>query len=173
MPSRRTSVSDHLLRGEEESQGFSTQARNFYKATGKFLHVPLYKGEASEMELWEWKTGVEKYFETYGVQIERERVAIASDLLEGEAAKWWRGLRYTGRTAMVPTWEAMIEQLRDRFLPLEGEMKMVALWRRLQQTGPLAVLGCSISKTTERNQATWSAMESSLQGLSLVSSRLL
>ena len=35
---------------------------------------------------------MEKYFETYGIVVEREKVTMAADTLEGDAAKWWNGL---------------------------------------------------------------------------------
>ena len=61
-----------------------------------------------------------------------------ADLLEGEAAKWWNGLWMSGRDASITTWEELIVKLRERFLPPEGEMRVVGQWRRLQQTGSVA-----------------------------------
>ena len=71
--------------------GFSQEAKQFYKAQGKHLQMPCYKGESSEVDLFAWKRGIEKYFETYGIVVEREKVTMAADTLEGEAAKWWNG----------------------------------------------------------------------------------
>ena len=71
-----------------EIVGFSSAAKQFYKAQGPQLHTPVYRGEPSEVDLLAWKRGIEKYFETYGVSRQREKVSLAADLLEGEAAKW-------------------------------------------------------------------------------------
>ena len=68
--------------------GFSHEAKQFYKVQGKHLQMPCYKGESSEVDLFAWKRGIEKYFETYGIVVEREKVTMAADTLEGEAAKW-------------------------------------------------------------------------------------
>ena len=70
-----------------EITGFSTAAKQFYKARGPQLQTPVYRGESSEVDLLAWKRGIEKYFETYGVTRQREKVSLAADLLEGEAAK--------------------------------------------------------------------------------------
>jgi len=70
-----------------EVVGFSAAAKQFYKARGPQLHTPTYRGEPSEVDLLAWKRGIEKYFETYGVSRPREKVSLAADLLEGEAAK--------------------------------------------------------------------------------------
>ena len=69
---------------------------------------------------------------------QREKVSLAADLLEGEAAKWWNGLWMSGRDNTITTWNGLIEKLRERFLPPEGEMRVVGQWRRLQQTGSVA-----------------------------------
>ena len=39
---------------------------------------------------------------------------------------------------MISSWDELIEKLRERFLPPEGEMRVVGQWRRLQQTGSVA-----------------------------------
>ena len=124
--------------GDVEVVGFSAAAKQFYKARGPQLHTPTYRGEPSEVDLLAWKRGIEKYFETYGVTRSREKVSLAADLLEGEAAKWWNGLWMSGRDGTVSTWDELIEKLRERFLPPEGEMRVVGQWRRLQQTGSVA-----------------------------------
>ena len=69
---------------------------------------------------------------------QREKVSLAADLLEGDAAKWWNGLWISGRDVAITTWEELIVKLRERFLPPEGEMRVVGQWRRLQQTGSVA-----------------------------------
>ena len=117
---------------------FSAAAKQFYKARGPQLHTPSYRGEPSEVDLLAWKRGIEKYFETYGVSRPREKVSLAADLLEGEAAKWWNRLWMSGRDFSITTWDELIEKLRERFLPPEGEMRVVGQWRRLQQTGSVA-----------------------------------
>lgn len=108
------------------------------RARGPQLQTPSYRGEASEVDLLAWKRGTEKYFETYGVSREREKVSLAADLLEGEAAKWWNSMWMSGRDAAIVTWEGLITKLRERFLPPEGDMRVVGQWRRLQQTGSVA-----------------------------------
>ena len=108
-----------------EIVGFSVAAKQFYKARGPQLQTPVYRGESSEVDLLAWKRGIEKYFETYRVVRQREKVSLAADLLEGEAAKWWNGLWMSGRDASITTWEELIVKLRERFLPLEGEMRVV------------------------------------------------
>ena len=120
------------------AQGFSHQAKQFYKATGKFLQLPQYRGETSEVDFLSWQRGVERYFTTYGVEVEEEKVAIAADLLEGDTRRWWLSLWMSGRDTKVTTWGALLEQLRKRFIPPEGEMRLVGQWRRLQQTGNVA-----------------------------------
>ena len=140
-PSRRLSLganSEVSASSSVEFQGFSSAAKQFYKATGKFLHVPAYKGEASEADYLAWKRGAERYFDTYGIIRDPEKVAIGADLLQDEAVVWWNGLWLSGRDAAVRTWEELLDRLRERFLPLEGEMKVVGQWRRLQQLGSVA-----------------------------------
>ena len=83
--------------------GFSQEAKQFYKAQGKHLQMPCYKGESSEVDLFAWKRGIEKYFETYGIVVEREKVTMAADTLEGEAAKWWNGLWMSNRDGGIKT----------------------------------------------------------------------
>ena len=126
------------LEEDVEVVGFSTAAKQFYKAWGPQLQTPAYRGESSEVDLLAWKRGIEKYFETYGVSRQREKALLAADLLEGEAAKWWNGLWMSGRDAGIATWEQLIAKLRERFLPPEGEMRVVGQWRRLQQFGSVA-----------------------------------
>ena len=58
---------------EVEITGFSTAAKQFYKARGPQLQTPAYRGEPSEVDLLAWKRGIEKYFETYGVARARKR----------------------------------------------------------------------------------------------------
>ena len=118
--------------------GFSHEAKQFYKAQGKHLQMPCYRGESSEVDLFAWKRGIEKYFETYGIVVEREKVTMAADTLEGEAAKWWNGLWMSNRDGGIKTWEQLMERLRERFLPPEGEMRIVGRWRQLQQKGSVA-----------------------------------
>ena len=118
--------------------GFSQEAKQFYKAQGKHLQMPCYKGESSEVDLFAWKRGIEKYFETYGIVVEREKVTMAADTLEGEAAKWWNGLWMSNRDGGIRMWNALLERLRERFLPPEGEMRIVGRWRQLQQKGSVA-----------------------------------
>ena len=72
---------------EVEVTGFSAAAKQFYKAWGPQLHTLTYRGELSEVDLLAWKHRIEKYFETYSVTWPREKVSLAADLLEGEAAK--------------------------------------------------------------------------------------
>ena len=125
---------------EDEVQitGFSSAALQFYKATGKSLPAPEYKGEASEVTLLAWQRGAERYFRTYGIQQEVEKVTIGADLLKGEAATWWNGLWITGREAEIRSWEEFLDKLRERFLPPEGESKYIGSWRKLVQTGSVA-----------------------------------
>ena len=127
-----------LNEDEVEIVGFSSAAKQFYKARGLQIQTPAYRGEPSEVDLLAWKRGIEKYFETYGVTRAREKVSLVADLLEGEAAKWWNGLWMSGRDTIILTWEELIAKLRERFLPPEGEMRVVGQWRRLQQTGSVA-----------------------------------
>ena len=131
---------DEVKREEEDSgsEGFSAAAKQFYKATGKFMQVPTYRGETSEVELLAWIRGTERYFATYGIHQEREKVTIAADLLGGEASLWWNGLWMSGRDKEITTWQELMEKLRERFLPPEGEMKVVGQWKRLHQVGPVA-----------------------------------
>ena len=89
--------------------GFSQEAKQFYKAQGKHLQMPCYKGESSEVDLFAWKRGIEKYFETYGIVVEREKVTMAADTLEGEAAKWWNGLWMSNRDGGIRMWNALLE----------------------------------------------------------------
>ena len=67
------------------------------------MQTPVYRGESSEVDLLAWKRGIEKYFEMYGVVRQREKVSLAADLLEGEAAKWWNGLWMSGRDVAITT----------------------------------------------------------------------
>ena len=133
--------SQHKPTGDEnevEIVGFSAAAKQFYKARGPQIQTPTYRGEPSEVDLLAWKRGIEKYFETYGVTRPCEKVSLAADLLDGEAAKWWNGLWISGRDSTILSWEELIGKLRERFLPPEGEMRVVGQWRRLQQTGSVA-----------------------------------
>ena len=118
--------------------GFSQEAKQFYKAQGKHLQMPCYRGESSEVDLFAWKRGIEKYFETYGIVVEREKVTMAADTLEGEASKWWNGLWMSNRDGGITTWDILLERLRERFLPPKGEMRIVGRWRQLQQKGSVA-----------------------------------
>ena len=86
-----------------EITGFSTAAKQFYKARGPQIQMPVYRGELSEVDLLAWKRGIEKYFETYSVIRLREKVSLGADLLEGEAAKWWNGLWMSGRDNTIAT----------------------------------------------------------------------
>ena len=84
----RNEVSGDNGRSEEvEVTGFSAVAKQLYKVRGLQLHTPTYRGEPSEVDLLAWKHGIKKYFETYSVTRPREKVSLAADLLEGEAAK--------------------------------------------------------------------------------------
>ena len=40
--------------------GFLQEVKQFYKAQGKHLQMPCYKGESSEVDLFAWKRGIEK-----------------------------------------------------------------------------------------------------------------
>ena len=80
-------LEEPTLDGDIEITGFSTAAKQFYKARGPQLQMPVYRGESSEVDLLAWKRGIEKYFEMYGVTRQREKVSLAADLLEGGAAK--------------------------------------------------------------------------------------
>ena len=46
----------------------------------------------------------------------------------------------------MASWEEFQKKLRTRFLPPEGEMKVVAQWQRLQQTGTIAVYADHVYK---------------------------
>ena len=129
---------ERKMRSSTETLGFSAEAKQFYKAQGKNLQPPCYRGESSEVDLFAWKRGIERYFETYGIVIERERVTVAADTLDGEAAKWWNGLWMAERDVTIKTWDDLLERLRERFLPPEGEMQIVGKWRRLHQIGSVA-----------------------------------
>ena len=85
-----------------------------------------------------WQTGAERYFRTYGIQQEVEKVTIGADLFKREAVTWWNGLWITGREAEIRSWAQLLEKLRERFLPPEGESKYIGSWRKLQQTGSVA-----------------------------------
>ena len=124
---KRLKVKEEETEEEEEVQitGFSPAALQFYKATGKSLPAPEYKGEASEVTLLAWQRGAERYFRTYGIHQEVEKVTIGADLLKGEAATWWNGLWITGREAEIQSWNEFLEKLRERFLPPEGESKYI------------------------------------------------
>ena len=89
------------------------------------MQVLTYRGETSEIEFMAWTRGTERYFDTYGIQQENEKVAIASDLLGGEAALWWNRLWMSGRDKEIGTWRELLEKLREWFLLPEGEMKVV------------------------------------------------
>ena len=123
---------------DDRPKGYSAEAKQFYKNSGQFLPTPEYRGETSEADLLSWKRGVEKYFRAYGINEDREQVDVAADLLAGEARRWWNGLWMSGRDGEVEDWEQMLERLRERFLPLGGEMKIIGQWRRLQQVGTVA-----------------------------------
>ena len=90
-----------------EIVGFSPAALQFYKATGKSLPTPEYSGEVSEITLLAWQRGAERYFLTYGIEREQEKVMIGADLLRGEAATWWNSLWMTGRQTMIQSWKAL------------------------------------------------------------------
>ena len=122
---KKESQEETELEEDVEVVGFSTAVKQFYKARGPQLQTPAYRGESSEVDLLAWKRGIEKYFETYGVSRQREKVSLAADLLEGEAAKWWNSLWMSGRDAGIATWEQLIAKLRERFLLPEGEMRVV------------------------------------------------
>ena len=121
-----------------EERGYSRAAMRFYKATGKALPLPDFSGVTSEAAFLAWQRGVERHFKTYGVEREEERVGIAVEMLSGEALNWWNGLWMSGRDGDVSTWDELRKKIRSRFLPPEGEMKVVGQWRRLQQTGTVA-----------------------------------
>ena len=121
-----------------ELVGFSPQARQFYKTASKYLRTPSYTGSSAEVDFVAWQRGAERYFETYGITKELEKVAIAADLLEGEALTWWNGMFISGRHQEVRTWERLKELLKERFIPPEGEMITVGKWRRARQIGPVA-----------------------------------
>ena len=121
-----------------ERMGYSAGALRFYRSTGKALPLPDYNGASSEASFLAWKRGVERHFRTYGVEEEEERVGIAVDMLTGDALNWWNGLWMSGRDTAIETWEELQRRLRMRFLPPEGEMRVVGQWRRLQQTGTVA-----------------------------------
>ena len=70
-----------------EVVGFSTAAKQFYKARGPQLHIPAYRGEPSEVDLLAWKREIEKYFETYRVSRPREKVSLAADLPRRRSSK--------------------------------------------------------------------------------------
>ena len=89
--------------------GFSQEAKQFYKAQGKHLQLLYYQGESSEVDLFAWKRGMEKYFETYGIVVEREKVTMAAGTLEGDVAKWWNGLWISKRDPGVVSWEHLLE----------------------------------------------------------------
>ena len=129
-----------IKREEEDSgsEGFSAAAKQFYKATGKFIQVPIYRGESTEVEFLAWIRGTERYFATYGIHQEREKIAIAADLLGGEASLWWNGLWMSGRDKEITRWTELMEKLRERFIPPEGEMKVVGQWKKLHQIGSVA-----------------------------------
>ena len=126
------------VKREDEEEGFSAAAKQFYKATGKFMQVPVYRGETSEVDFMAWTRGTERYFSTYGIHQEKEKVAIAADLLGGEASLWWNGLWMSGRDKEITTWRELLERLRERFIPPEGEMKIIGQWKRLHQVGSVA-----------------------------------
>ena len=44
----------------------------------------------------------------------------------------------SGRDKEITTWQELLEKLRERFLPPEGEMKVVGQWKRLHQVGSVA-----------------------------------
>ena len=118
-----------------EITGYSSGALQFFKATTKYLKPPEYAGSTIEMDFKAWQRGVERYFETYGIEKEKERVTIAAALLTGDAASWWHSMWMSGRDEEVGTWEELQKMLRERFLPPEGEMSVVGQWKRCRQIG--------------------------------------
>ena len=70
---------------DNTGQGYSPQAIQFYRTSGKYLRPKKYKGDPSEVVLLSWKRGVERYFQTHGVTKENEKVGIGVDMLEGDA----------------------------------------------------------------------------------------
>ena len=68
-----------------EITGYSPGALQFFNATTKYLKATEYAGGTSELEFRAWQQRVERYFITYGIQNETEKVAIAAALLSGEA----------------------------------------------------------------------------------------
>ena len=123
---------------DSTSAGFSSAAMRFYKATGKAIPLPDFSGTSSEAAFLAWRRGVERHFATYGIERENERVMVAAEMLSGEAKVWWDGVWMSNREKEVQSWEELRKRLRMRFLPPEGEMKVVGQWRRLQQTGTVA-----------------------------------
>ena len=119
-------------------QGYSPQAIQFYRTSGKYLRPKKYKGDPSEVVLLSWKRGVERYFQTHGVTKENEKVGIGVDMLEGDAEAWWETVWMSGRDGRYSTWSELLDGLRERFLRPEGEMKSIGQWRRLQQMGSVA-----------------------------------
>ena len=146
-PPREVKTEANERAGEEEEEedgssveitGFSPQARQFYKTASKHLRTPAYAGSSAEVDLVAWQRGAERYFETYGITRETEKVAIAADLLEGDALTWWNGMFLSGRHQEVRTWAQLKDMLKERFIPPEGEMVTVGKWRRAKQLGPVS-----------------------------------
>ena len=118
-----------------EITGYSAGALQFFKTTTKYLKPPEYAGSTIEMDFKAWQRGVERYFETYGIEKDKERVTIGAALLTGDAAAWWHSMWMSGRDEEVTTWEELQRLLRERFLPPEGEMNIVGQWKRCRQIG--------------------------------------
>ena len=120
-----------------EVTGFSQGALQFFKATTKYLKTPEYAGSTAELDFYAWQRGTERYFQTYGIHNEEERVTVAAALLTGDAASWWHSMWMSGRDQDVKDWEELKRLLRERFLPPEGEMNTVGRWKRCRQIGPV------------------------------------
>ena len=112
--------------------------KEFYKVMGKKMTPVSYSGSPSEVELFHWQSSVEEYFSTFGIEKGEAQVVIGGALLEGDAAKWWTGIKFSNRKESIGNWQDLLDKIRERFIPPDGDMKMIGAWRRMMQTGTVA-----------------------------------
>ena len=93
-----------------------------------------YDGSPSLVLLKGWQVSLQEAFDTLEVPAGRTQVLQGIYYLEGDAAKWWKGIAGQPQAQTLDHFEALAEALRNRFIPQSVYDKAMDDWKVLKQT---------------------------------------
>ena len=90
------------------------------------MEIPFYEGNLNVVELIDWISSVDKYFDLEEVE-DKKKVNFAATKLKGHASIWWDELqtsRIRKGKPKIKQWDKMVSKLKKKLMPKDYQLNL-------------------------------------------------